>query len=106
LLNEQAQISVYDPKVSHVKIQTDLNYLNTRTEAENENGVTTSQAPYDTLKDAHAVAIMTEWDEFKTYDWEKIYADMKKPAFIFDGRNILDKSKMEQIGFEYYTIGQ
>ena len=106
LLNEQAHISVYDPKVPHVKIQTDLNYLNTRTEAENENGVSTSASPYDTLKDAHAVAIMTEWDEFKTYDWEKIYADMKKPAFIFDGRNILDKSDMEKIGFEYYSIGQ
>ena len=106
LLNEQAHISVYDPKVSHVKIQTDLNYLNTRTEAENEDGVSTSSSPYDTLKDAHAVAIMTEWDEFKTYDWGKIYADMKKPAFIFDGRNILNKSDMEHIGFEYYSIGQ
>ncbi|WP_194767562.1 nucleotide sugar dehydrogenase [Tamlana sp. I1] len=106
LLNEQANISVYDPKVPHNKIQTDLNYLNTRTEDENEAGVSTSSSPYDALKDAHAVAIMTEWDEFKTYDWKKIYADMKKPAFIFDGRNILEKSEMEKIGFEYYSIGQ
>jgi len=49
---------------------------------------------------------MTEWDEFKTYDWKAIYSNMKKPAFIFDGRNILDKAEMEHIGFEYYSIGQ
>jgi UDPglucose 6-dehydrogenase len=106
LLNEEAHVSVFDPKVPHIKIQTDLNYLNTRTEAENEAGLSTSSSPYEALKNAHAVAIMTEWDEFKTYDWKKIYATMKKPAFIFDGRNILDKSEMQNIGFEYYSIGQ
>ncbi|MDO5971113.1 nucleotide sugar dehydrogenase [Flavivirga aquimarina] len=106
LLNEQAMISVYDPKVSCSKIQSDLNYLGTRTEAENYEGLTSVDSPYKALNEAHAVAIMTEWDEFKTYDWEKIYSQMKKPAFIFDGRNLLDKSKMSQIGFEYYSIGQ
>ncbi|WP_100615829.1 nucleotide sugar dehydrogenase [Confluentibacter citreus] len=106
LVSEQAHIAVYDPKVSAVKIQTDLNYLNTRTEAENLKYVASVENPYEALKNAHAVAIMTEWDEFKTYDWKQIYTDMKKPAFIFDGRNILDKSNMEAIGFEYYSIGQ
>lgn len=106
LLNEQALISVYDPKVSAIKIQTDLNYLNTRTEVENQELVKSVETPYEALKDAHAVAIMTEWDEFKTYDWKQIYDDMKKPAFIFDGRNLLNKNDMETIGFEYYAIGQ
>ena len=106
LLNEQATVVVYDPKVSNIKMQSDINYLKTRTKDENKEGLMTVASPYEALKDAHAVAIMTEWDEFKDYDWEKIYNDMKKPAFIFDGRNILDKSKMEAIGFEYYAIGQ
>jgi len=106
LLNEQATVVVYDPKVSNIKMQSDINYLKTRTKDENKEGLMTVASPYEALKDAHAVAIMTEWDEFKYYDWEKIYNDMKKPAFIFDGRNILDKSKMEAIGFEYYAIGQ
>ena len=48
---------------------------------------------------------MTEWDEFKTYDWQKIYDNMPKPAFIFDGRSLLDKDKLEKIGFTVYTIG-
>jgi UDPglucose 6-dehydrogenase len=106
LLNEQAQVSVYDPKVSSEKMQSDLNYLNTRSEQENSKLLQTKASPYDALKDAHAVAILTEWDEFKTYDWKKIYNDMKKPAFIFDGRNILDKSEMEKIGFQYSSIGK
>lgn len=106
LLNEQAQIAVYDPKVSAVKMQSDLNYLNTRSETENAEGLSTYKSPYEALENAHAVAIMTEWDEFKTYDWKTIYANMKKPAFIFDGRNILNKNEMTAIGFEYYAIGQ
>jgi len=106
LLNEHANIAVYDPKVSGKKIQSDLNYLNTRSKKENKELVEYNDNPYEALNDAHAVAIMTEWDEFKAYDWEKIYKKMKKPAFIFDGRNILDKSEMIKIGFQYYAIGQ
>ncbi|QNK77840.1 nucleotide sugar dehydrogenase [Winogradskyella sp. PAMC22761] len=106
LLNEQANIAVYDPKVNDKKVQNDLNYLDTRTKEENADLVTSFDDPYETTKDAHAIAIMTEWDEFKTYDWKKIYNQMKKPAFIFDGRNILDKIEMEAIGFEYSSIGK
>ncbi|GGW63312.1 UDPglucose 6-dehydrogenase [Winogradskyella epiphytica] len=106
LLNEQANIAVYDPKVNGEKVQSDLNYLKTRSKEENEEMVISYNDPYETTKDAHAVAIMTEWDEFKTYDWKKIYDQMKKPAFIFDGRNILNKDEMTKIGFEYSSIGQ
>jgi len=42
------------------------------------------------MANAHAIAVLTEWDEFKTYDWQKIYTNMLKPAFVFDGRNIPD----------------
>lgn len=106
LLNEQANIAVYDPKVESKRVQEDLNYLNTRSEDENMEMVISYNDPYEASKDAHAIAIMTEWDEFKTYDWKKIYEQMKKPAFIFDGRNILNKKEMTEIGFEYSSIGQ
>ena len=105
LLNEQASIHVYDPKVDSVQIQTDLNYLETRSEAANLQGVHVYDNPYDACKDAHAIAVLTEWDEFKEYDWQKIYDAMLKPAFVFDGRNILDAKKMNAIGFHYYKIG-
>lgn len=106
LLSEQAHVAVYDPKVSAEKTQADLNYINTRSEEENMELVTSFDNPYEAIKDAHAIAIMTEWDEFKDYDWNKIYAQMKKPAFIFDGRNILNKDEMTKIGFEYSSIGK
>ncbi|MBO3116910.1 nucleotide sugar dehydrogenase [Winogradskyella sp. DF17] len=106
LLNEQAEVAVYDPKVRKSQMYTDLNYLNTRSEEENEALMTVHNDPYEALKDTHAIAIMTEWDEFKSYDWQKIYDIMKKPAFIFDGRNILDKKEMNKIGFEYSSIGK
>ena len=50
--------------------------------------------------------MLTEWDEFKSLDWNKIYEKMNKPAFIFDGRNILERKKMEKIGFIYNGIGK
>ena len=105
LLSEQARISVYDPKVGAEQIQFDLNYLQTRSEHENLQGVIVNVSPYEACKDAHAIAILTEWDEFKTYDWQKIYDNMLKPAFVFDGRNILDKDSLQKIGFIYQAIG-
>jgi UDPglucose 6-dehydrogenase len=105
LINEQASISVYDPKVSHEQIVSDLNYLETRKEAQNSKYITSNENAYDACKDAHAIAVLTEWDEFKDYDWQKIYDSMLKPAFVFDGRNVLDGEKLSKIGFHYQGIG-
>ena len=101
LVAEQASLVVYDPKVSERQIKTDLVALN----EEDLQRVSIMTNPYDTCKDAHAIAILTEWDEFGTYDWKKIYDTMLKPAFIFDGRNILDKQKVTEIGFTYIAVG-
>ncbi len=106
LLDEQANIAVYDPKVKAKQIQFDLNYLGTRSEANNASLVSTNNDPYEACKDAHAVAVLTEWDAFKTYNWQKIYDNMLKPAFVFDGRGILDRPALEEIGFVVYTIGR
>lgn len=105
LINEQASISVFDPKVSHKQILFDLNYLETRTEDQNAKYIVSNENAYDACKEAHAIAILTEWDEFKEYDWQKIYDSMLKPAFVFDGRNVLDAEKLRKIGFEYQGIG-
>lgn len=106
LLSEQAHLAIFDPKVEQEQIHFDLNYLETRTKEENAKGITVETNPYDACKDAHAIAILTEWDEFKEYDWKKIYDNMLKPAFIFDGRNILDGKELEKIGFKYQGIGK
>lgn len=105
LLNEQANIGVFDPQVKEKQVLNDLNYLNSRTSDENNKGISVFENPYLLCKDAHAIAILTEWDEFKSYDWQKIYENMQKPAFLFDGRNILDAKKMRAIGFVFSAVG-
>ena len=105
LIDEQANIKVYDPKVTATQMQSDINYLNTRSEKQNTKYLKTESDLYAATEGAHAIAILTEWDEFKTYDWSRIYENMQKPAFVFDGRNILDREKLETIGFVYKGIG-
>jgi UDPglucose 6-dehydrogenase len=105
LLNEQARIRVYDPKVGEKQVFADLNYLDTRKPEENERLVTVCTDPYECCKDAHAIAVLTEWDEFADYDWQRIYDNMQKPAKIFDGRNVLDCAKLRAIGFKVQSIG-
>jgi UDPglucose 6-dehydrogenase len=105
LLFEQAKLAIYDPKVSEAQMLADLDYLQTRTSDENKKFVKAMNDPYEACEGAHAIAVLTEWDEFKAYDWQKIYDNMNKPAFIFDGRNLLDKEALTKIGFKYQAIG-
>ncbi|TYP91068.1 UDPglucose 6-dehydrogenase [Sphingobacterium allocomposti] len=106
LLDEEANIVVYDPKVSAEQIYKDLDYLGTRTPEENRRLVKVVDNPYGALDGAHAAAVLTEWDEFKTYDWAKIKKGMKKPSFVFDGRKLLDRKELNRLGFAYYAIGE
>lgn len=61
---------------------------------------------YDAVQGAHAIAVLTEWKAFRDLDYERIYSIMEKPAFIFDGRNILDHRRLFDIGFNVYPIGK
>ena len=112
LIEDGAQIHVYDPKVPEAKIKADMRYLwelKGFTEQKIEaklNQIYVYNDPKEALDQAHAVAVLTEWDEFKTYDWENIFIKMYKPAFVFDGRNILDAAKLTDIGFRVKGIGK
>lgn len=106
LLDEQAEIVVYDPKVPEDRIYADLDYLGTRSPEENRRLLKVVKDPMNAAEDAHAIAILTEWDEFVAYDWDSIHSAMLKPAFLFDGRRILDGTDMKNKGFHYYKIGQ
>lgn len=112
LIEDGAEVHVFDPKVSEAKIKADMRYL------WELNGVTEQRIlhklkqifvyknPQEAMHQAHAIALLTEWDEFKTYDWTAIYEKMYKPAFVFDGRNILDVAKLTAIGFQVKGIGK
>jgi UDPglucose 6-dehydrogenase len=100
LIDEQANVSIYDPKVPEAQIRRDLGL------AEDATAVTICDDAYEATKDAHAVLILTEWDEFKALDFKKIYDQMNLPAFLFDGRNLLDLDVLRAIGFEATGIGR
>lgn len=101
LLSEQARVVVYDPKVPADEIKRDVLGAG----VENPR-LTIASSPYEAAQDAHALAVVTEWDEFKQLDFAKIYAAMPKPAFVFDGRNILPLARLKEMGFRVYGIGK
>ncbi len=105
LLNEQADVVVYDPKVKAEQIYADLEYLGTHSNEEIRDRVKVINTAVEACKDAHAVAVLTEWDEFRDLNWKAVYDDMLKPAFLFDGRRLLERKSKEEIGFEFYAIG-
>lgn len=106
LIEERAHITVFDPKVTRAQMLNDLNQLGTRTLEENEQYLKVSNDPYQASDAAHAIALLTEWDQFKTLDYERIYEKMLKPAFVFDGRRLLDREQLKSLGFRMYTIGE
>ncbi|KAK7460956.1 hypothetical protein VKT23_008884 [Stygiomarasmius scandens] len=106
-LNERANINIYDPQVPHEQIWFDLSEACPNLPLESiKKSVTLSPSALEACKDADALVIATEWKEFKELDWEKIYEDMSKPAFVFDGRLILDVEKLKKIGFKVTVIGR
>lgn len=106
LFSEHAHIAVYDPKVKAAQILNDLNNRASRSEQENEALLQPFADPYEASKDGHVFAFLTEWDEFITYDWKRIYDQMLIPAFVFDGRNVLDITTLKEIGFIVYSLGR
>ena len=112
LLSEGAEIVVYDPKVSLSRMQMDLQTL-WEYRGETETDIKGKLAKLQSVDSAvaactkaHALAVITEWDVFQTQDFETIYTQMEKPAFVFDGRKILNHNQLQSIGFTAYEIGK
>ena len=103
LLNENIEIYIHDPKVNRSQVDFDLSNLNPNYD---KSLVNFTDDPLMNISEHNIIAIITEWDEFKDYNWKKIYTKIKKPAYIFDGRNILEVEKIRKIGFNYIGIGR
>lgn len=104
LLQERARVAIYDPVVEEEAILYDLR--NMPEYSKSQNSVQVTGSPYDAAEGADALIICTEWDEFKSLDYQRIYHAMRKPAFVFDGRLILDRQQLREIGFAVHTIGK
>lgn len=107
LLEEGARLAIYDPKVEHTQIMADLTHPAVTHSPESVRKVVSIQDdPYESVTGAHAIVVCTEWDKFAELDYERIYSLMVKPAYIFDGRKILNHERLQQIGFHVQTIGK
>jgi UDPglucose 6-dehydrogenase len=96
LYEEKAELIITDPQALD-NAQIDL--------ADIADHVAFEPDPYKAAENAHAIAILTEWSDYKYLDYSKLYVSMQKPAFIFDGRNIVNRQKLYDLGFNVYSIG-
>ena len=108
LLDEGAILQIYDPKVSYDSIKKDLSINGENSIPHNKNygHWIFSKKSIEAAKDTDAIIILTDWDEFKNYDWERIYELMRIPAWIFDTRNIIESPKhIRSLGFNLWQLG-
>merc|ERR1712076_219455 len=103
LLQDGASVHVYDPKVKKEDAMTEFKYHNI---AVDESRLVFCNTPREAVESAHAIAVLTEWDEFKQYPYSEFYSAMMKPAFLFDGRGIWNHRELEEVGFEVHEISK
>jgi len=97
LVGENARVRIHDPKALE----------NARIELKDLKGdVSFVEDVYEAADGAHALALVTQWDEYRELDYERIHQTMAEPAFIFDGRNHLDHDKLYKIGFNVFPLGK
>jgi UDPglucose 6-dehydrogenase len=97
LLAEQAEVCITDPQALQ----------NAEKSVQSMGGrVTFDSDPYRAAAGAHAIVVLTDWDQYKVLDFVRIHSSMEKPAFVFDGRNCLDPLELHRIGFNVYPIGR
>ncbi len=112
LLQIGVQVNVYDPMVNKNKIFNDIENLFNNSDSNSlkinkkSSNLNVFSSAYDASLDSSAIIICTEWDEFKTLNWTQIYASMKNPSWIFDGRNIIDNDQLLKLGFKTFIIGK
>jgi UDPglucose 6-dehydrogenase len=114
LLHERARLVIYDPQVSEEEIRAELRYalkdgmdiLSEKYQRLIDSNVRIARDAYQAAEGAHAIAVLTEWDEFKGLDYRRVLDSMHRPAFVFDGRNILNRQPLAALGFEVHGIGK
>ena len=102
LLEEKANLAIYDPRVTKDSILGTLGLSEKDADTRIEFCSSADQA----CEGAHAIALLTEWDEFKDLDYSSIFGKMHQPAIFFDGRNLLDLEVLKKIGFRAHGIGK
>ena len=108
LLEEGANLAIHDPKVKNIQIENDLGIQ----EQKNLKGTNQQEKTWsyeenilDTVKDSDAVLVLTEWEIYKNIDWEEVSKCMRKPAWVFDTRSIINKINIAKTDLNFWRIG-
>ena len=112
LISEGAELIIHDPKVNPLQIQNDLQIepLSKRnveniTLINNKTGHWRVSKNLDIFENAHAVLVLTEWDEYKNIKWENVIKKMVKPAWVFDSRSIVNIELVKKAGLHLWRLG-
>jgi len=106
-LLERANVTIYDPQVEEAQIWMDLSEALPLMPLEDiKKRVKIAHTALEACHQSEAIVIATEWKEFKEIDWQTVYDNMTKPAFVFDGRLLIDAASLRKIGFKVKTIGR
>ena len=108
LLLEGAELCIYDPQVSKEQIKKDLkiNQKFLGNKIEDEKSISFAKSALESIENADAVLILTEWEEFSLINWEKAYKSMRHPSWLFDTRNVVDKKNLKNSGFKLWSLGR
>jgi len=106
LLSERADLAIVDPRVPERAVLADLERATGRSREDLLEHVVCTSDAYAAAEGAHAVVVLTEWEQFRELDFGRMYRGMQKSAFLFVGRNILSLDRLREIGFEAYGIGK
>ncbi len=101
LLLEGAFLSIYDPKVEIEQIQNDLFKNGT-----DNSKVCVASTIQESVEHADAIIILTEWEEFKKINWDKLVPSMRKPSWLFDTRGIINLQKLKSLGINVWAVGK
>jgi UDPglucose 6-dehydrogenase len=99
LLREGAKLSFYDPKVIEKQIFLEFE------KSEYKDNISVNDTPLKSAEGADAIIVLTEWEEFSSLDWQKMFNVMRKPAWVFDARAFLDTETLKNIGFKVWSLG-
>ena len=112
LIEEGAELVIHDPKVSQLQIENDLqvepcsqiNEKNT-SPSKDKLGNWRFSKNLDIFENAHAVLVLTEWEEYKNIKWDKVMEKMVKPAWVFDSRSVVNVDLVKKVGFSLWRLG-
>ena len=106
MIDNGAKLLIHDPQVNEKQIANDLKENSSKIDCSSEGGWSYINNIYKSAKGVDAIVVLTEWDLYKTLEWEKLFELMRKPAWVFDTRSVVNSENLEKIGFRVWKLGQ